>query len=161
MHSLSLSPTDVTLAQGGDSAAFTRLVDATRGVVGAITLAIVRDPQASQDVAQEVFLEAWATMRTLRNPESFLPWIRQVSRNLAHEHLRKSGRFGRRHATWDGAERVAGAQARQPAEGCEVNATRAGCGNRNTRDRPAVGKTGESTFPAFGCRTRGQELRPR
>ena len=126
MHSSSLSPSDVTLAQGGDAAAFTRLVDATRGVVGAITLAIVRDPQASQDVAQEVFLEAWATMRTLRNPESFLPWIRQVSRNLAHEHLRKSGRFGRRHATWEANaeivadERVSAAEALLDEERCRV-----------------------------------------
>ena len=80
---------DVMLAAAGDRDAFVRLVDAHANVVTRIALAIVRDLHASQDIAQEVFLVAWKDLRKLRNPESFLPWMRQVTRNRAHSWLRE------------------------------------------------------------------------
>ena len=54
----------------------------------AIALAITRDVPASEDVAQEAFISAWQNLRRLQNPASFLPWLRQITRNLAHDHLR-------------------------------------------------------------------------
>lgn len=80
---------DVVLAAGGDRDAFVRLVDSHANVVTRIALAIVRDLHASQDIAQEVFLVIWKDLRKLRNPESFLPWMRQVTRNQAHTWLRE------------------------------------------------------------------------
>ena len=83
----------VRAAQGGDREAFSRLVDATRSVVCSITLAIVGDKARSEDVAQEVLLAAWRGLPTLRNPASFLPWLRQLARNRAHESLRQLARY--------------------------------------------------------------------
>jgi RNA polymerase sigma factor (sigma-70 family) len=84
---------DVLLAGKGDEAAFRRLVDRSANTVCSIALAIVRNVEASEDVAQEAFLAAWSSLRTLRNPASFLPWLRQVTRNQAHlwqrEHRRE------------------------------------------------------------------------
>ena len=86
---------DVQLAGNRDEAAFHRLVEKTANMVCSIALAIVRNVEASEDVAQETFLAAWANLRTLRNPASFLPWLRQVTRNQAHlwrrEHNREVG----------------------------------------------------------------------
>jgi RNA polymerase sigma factor (sigma-70 family) len=75
---------DVTLAGKGDEAAFRRLVERSANTVCSIALAIVRNVEASEDVAQEAFLAAWTNLRSLRNPASFLPWLRQVTRNQAH-----------------------------------------------------------------------------
>ena len=50
----------------------------------------------SRDVAQDVFLAAWRDLRKLRNPASFLPWLRQLARNRAHHVLRSRAR-ARRH----------------------------------------------------------------
>lgn len=83
---------DVLLARDGDEAAFRRLVEVSANTVCSIALAIVRNVQASEDVAQEVFLAAWANMRKLRNPSSFLPWLRQVTRNQANLWWRAHGR---------------------------------------------------------------------
>lgn len=83
---------DVLLARDGDEAAFRRLVEVSANTVCSISLAIVRNVQASEDVAQEVFLNAWANLRQLRNPASFLPWLRQVTRNQAHLWLRNHAR---------------------------------------------------------------------
>ena len=84
---------DVLLARNGDEAAFRRLVEVSANTVCSIALAIVRNVQASEDVAQEVFLSAWKNLGRLRNPASFLPWLRQTARNQAHlwqrEHARE------------------------------------------------------------------------
>jgi RNA polymerase sigma factor (sigma-70 family) len=87
---------DVTAAARGDRQAFTRLVDAYGTTVCSISLAVVRDVAASEDVAQEVFLAIWQKIGLLRDPASFLPWLRQVTRNAARSWLRGSGRRQRR-----------------------------------------------------------------
>lgn len=86
----------VAAAQGGDRDAFARLVDATRSVVTSISLAILRDEEASRDVSQDVYLAAWRGLPRLRNPSSFLPWLRQLTRNRAHHALRSEVRRRRR-----------------------------------------------------------------
>ena len=78
----------VAAAAAGDTQAFTHIVGATSSLVTSIALAIVRDIDLSQEVAQDVFLSAWRDLRTLRNPSSFLPWLRQMARNRAHHMLR-------------------------------------------------------------------------
>lgn len=86
----------VLAASSGDRDAFGQLVGATSGVVASIALAILGDIETSRDVAQDVFLAAWRDLRKLRNPASFLPWLRQLTRNRAHHVLRTHVR-ARRH----------------------------------------------------------------
>jgi RNA polymerase sigma factor (sigma-70 family) len=85
---------DVRAAADGDRSAFRRLVDATRTTVASIAGAIVKDPALAEDVAQDVYVAAWRELPTLREATSFLPWIRQVTRNRARMALR--GRSRRR-----------------------------------------------------------------
>jgi len=73
---------------GGDAEAFTRVVEGCVSTVCSIALAIVRDVPASEDIAQEVFLATWQNLGRLRNPRSFLPWLRQITRNRARSLLR-------------------------------------------------------------------------
>ncbi len=83
---------DVRSAMLGDAEAYQRLVGRCASTVCSIALAIVRNVQASEDIAQEVFLVVWTSLRKLRNPVSFLPWLRQVTRNQAHLWLREHRR---------------------------------------------------------------------
>lgn len=76
-------------AQQGDRAAFGRIVAASQNSVTAIALSIVRDVPTSQDIAQDAFINAWNNLSRLRNSASFLPWLRQITRNLARDHLRR------------------------------------------------------------------------
>ena len=81
-------------AARGDTDAYGRIVAACQNPVTAIALAIVRDVPASQDIAQDAFISAWRHLQRLQNPSSFLPWLRQITRNLARDHLRARGRGG-------------------------------------------------------------------
>lgn len=83
---------DLPAASNGDAAAYSRIVAACQNSITAIALAMVRDVSASEDIAQEAFLSGWQNIRKLHNPNSFLPWLRQITRNLAHDHLRARSR---------------------------------------------------------------------
>ena len=79
---------ELSAARDGDRDAYGRIVAGCQNTVTAVALAITRDVQASEDIAQEAFLSAWQHLRRLQNPSSFLPWLRQIARNLARDHLR-------------------------------------------------------------------------
>ncbi len=76
-------------ARQGDARAFADIVAVTQNMVTSVALAVVRDVQHSEDIAQEAYLTAWKRLKHLRNSDSFLPWLRQITRNRARDHLRK------------------------------------------------------------------------
>ncbi len=77
----------VRAAARGDVQAYEALVRDHRRLVATISLAIVGEVAASEDVAQEVFVAAWRGLPRLNNTASFLPWLRQTTRNRAHKLL--------------------------------------------------------------------------
>lgn len=79
---------ELPAARSGDQAAYGRIVRLSQNATTAIALAITRDVQASQDIAQEAYLKAWQQLGRLQNTTSFLPWLRQITRNLARDYLR-------------------------------------------------------------------------
>jgi RNA polymerase sigma factor (sigma-70 family) len=79
---------DVIAATAGDRNAFERLITQCRHTVTGIALAIVKDLDASEEVAQEVFIYIWQQLGTLREPASFLPWVRQMTRHRSYNYLR-------------------------------------------------------------------------
>ena len=79
---------DVIKACTGDLASFERLIQRCRQTVTGIALAIVKDLDASEEVAQQVFIHVWQQLGTLREPTSFLPWVRQITRYRAYNYLR-------------------------------------------------------------------------
>lgn len=99
-------------AADGDRDAYGQIVAACQNTVTAIALAITRDVPASEDIAQEAFISAWQNLKRLQNPASFLPWLRQITRNLANDHLR--GRQRRAGEVADAEEVIAAAADPQP-----------------------------------------------
>jgi RNA polymerase sigma factor (sigma-70 family) len=105
---------DVRAAADGDRPAFRRLVDATRVTVASIAGAIVKDPTLAEDVAQDVYVAAWRELPRLREATSFLPWIRQVTRNRARMALRGRSRRRDRVQVVDPDDLLAAAADPQP-----------------------------------------------
>lgn len=100
---LQLMP-DVLAAQQGDMAAYQRLINRCRQMVSSIALAIVKDLDRSEDIAQQVFIHVWQQLPQLREASSFLPWVRQITRYQAFHGLRDQK--ARRELDNDDAETV-------------------------------------------------------
>lgn len=79
---------DVQAASLGDINAFERLITRCQRSITSIALSIVKDLDASEDIAQQVFIAIWQQLPTLQNPASFLPWARQITRHRAFSYLR-------------------------------------------------------------------------
>ena len=103
-------------AARGDQAAYGRVVTLCQNTITGIALAITRDVQASEDIAQEAFLKGWRQLATLKNPDSFLPWLREITRNLARDHLRAQRRRPMTGETAEIALTLAADTAPTPAE---------------------------------------------
>jgi RNA polymerase sigma factor (sigma-70 family) len=97
----------VRAAAEGDEGAFRHLVERSGNAVTAIALAICRDVAASEDVAQEVYLVAWRRLQELRNPASFLPWLRQITRYTAQTWVRNQRNQRRQINPGDTEEHIA------------------------------------------------------
>lgn len=79
---------DVLLAQKGSIEAYERLIAKCQNVVTSIALAIVKDVDDSEEVAQQVFISVWQNLKKLKSSTSFLPWVRQSTRYTAFNFLR-------------------------------------------------------------------------
>ncbi|WP_165227824.1 RNA polymerase sigma factor [Aquisphaera insulae] len=76
----------VRRAMGGDIAAFGSLYDRTVRLVRAVAADAGRD--AAEDVTHETFLRAFRTLRTLRDPARFAPWLVGIARLVVREQRR-------------------------------------------------------------------------
>ena len=70
------------------------LVKRYQRLVTSITLSILKDFGASEDAAQDAFLQAWKKIGSLKEATKWKPWLVQIARNTAIDHLRKRKRSG-------------------------------------------------------------------
>ncbi len=78
----------VALAVGGDEAAFVELVRRRQSWVRNLLRRLCRDPTLADDLAQQVFLRAWQSLRDLRSAAAFAGWLRQLALNTWLQHRR-------------------------------------------------------------------------
>ena len=73
-----------------------------------VAFSVVRQQQDAEDVAQEAFVRAHRSFRTLRNRESFRAWLVRTTWRLALDHRRaEQRRSARQHAHADATVQVA------------------------------------------------------
>jgi RNA polymerase sigma-70 factor (ECF subfamily) len=77
----------VGAARAGDEAAFGALYRQFFRMVHAVLLA--RVPADADDLAQEVFLQAWRQLHRLRDPLAFGGWLRRIAVHRSADHLRR------------------------------------------------------------------------
>lgn len=90
----------VDAVRRGDQEAFNRLYALFSPLVHGVILARVPRDEAD-DLVQDVFLTAYRKLDSLRDAESFGPWIAMIARNRAMDFHRS------RHATEDLSEEIA------------------------------------------------------
>ncbi|OKY27187.1 RNA polymerase sigma factor [Thalassotalea sp. PP2-459] len=94
----------VDRAKRGDKAAFQSLVSKIANTVSAIALNITKNIQDSHDVSQLVFIKVWQQINQLKNNDSVLPWIRQITRYTAINFVRDNKINRQVHPDEDGLD---------------------------------------------------------
>lgn len=79
-------------AQGGDREAYEALLRALLPLLRRFTRRRVSDPEAAEDVVQDVLLLIHRARHTYRPERAFAPWWRTIARNAAIDYYRKRGR---------------------------------------------------------------------
>jgi RNA polymerase sigma factor (sigma-70 family) len=71
----------VVLAMNGDDAAFGELVRRRQEAIRNLFRRMTRDPALADDLAQQAFVLAWKSIRTLKAPGAFGAWLRKLAVN--------------------------------------------------------------------------------
>lgn len=100
----------VQRARDGSDAAFARLVERHQAVVrGFLRRTLGGGWAEADDVAQETFLAAWRTLRSLKDPAGVRSWLLGIAWRRAQDRIRSSRRAAARDLAWlDEAETPAG-----------------------------------------------------
>ncbi len=82
----------VSAATNGDTAAFEALVRAHSGPVYAHALRFFGEPQAAEDVVQEVFVKVFRSIHSFDGNAAFSTWLYRITRNTCLDMLRTGRR---------------------------------------------------------------------
>jgi len=80
----------VSLASKGDRAAFAELVRRRQTWVRTLLRRCSGDATLADDLAQQVFMQAWRKIRQLKNVDRFGAWLKQMAINEWLQHKRKN-----------------------------------------------------------------------
>jgi RNA polymerase sigma factor (sigma-70 family) len=72
---------DIQRAQGGDQAAFGRIVECHARLVWRTAAALLHDDALAEDAAQEAWLDAWRALGTFHPDRPLRPWLLMVVGN--------------------------------------------------------------------------------
>lgn len=79
----------VALAATGDQAAFDELVRRKQSSVRSLMRYLSRDASLAEDLAQQVFVEMWKSLRRLNTTAAFNGWLRKIGVNVWLQHARR------------------------------------------------------------------------
>lgn len=79
----------VSLARNGDRGAFEELVRRRGAWIRNLMRRFSGDATLADDLAQQVFLQAWRNIRRLQRPSRFGGWLKRVAVNVWLQYLRK------------------------------------------------------------------------
>jgi RNA polymerase sigma-70 factor (ECF subfamily) len=82
----------ILAAQGGDQAAFGRIVRRYQRAIHGLAYGLTRNPSDADDLAQETFVRAWGAIGRFRVGEPLHPWLSRITVNLAFSLFRRRKR---------------------------------------------------------------------
>lgn len=79
----------VGLARKGNRDAFAEVVGRRQTWIRNLMRRCCHDASLADDLAQQVFMQAWQSLRQLENAERFAPWLKRIAINTWLQHRRR------------------------------------------------------------------------
>jgi RNA polymerase sigma factor (sigma-70 family) len=80
----------VGLARNGDRSAFAELVQRRQTSIRSLMRRCCRDATLADDLAQQVFLQVWLKIHTLKQADAFGGWLKRLAISVWLQHQRKN-----------------------------------------------------------------------
>jgi RNA polymerase sigma-70 factor (ECF subfamily) len=80
----------VGLARTGNRDAYAEIVSRRQNWVRNLMRRCCRDPALADDLAQQVFMQGWQSLRQLEDPNRFAAWLKRMAINLWLQHKRRN-----------------------------------------------------------------------
>lgn len=77
--------------QQGDRQAFMELVQTYQNMVFAILYRMLKDREEIEDLAQEVWVKVYQSIRKLKSPGAFRSWLHRITLNAFRDRMRQKG----------------------------------------------------------------------
>ncbi|MHC5211271.1 MAG: RNA polymerase sigma factor [Planctomycetota bacterium] len=94
---------DIEIVLGGGGDAYARLVRRHQAGVARMMSRFARDAGVREQLVQDVFVEAWRSLRGYRGDAPFPHWLRRIATRVGYQHWRHVSRERTRAGTDDGA----------------------------------------------------------
>ena len=80
---------DIRRSLEGDGEAFARLVDRYQQLIARSMWRFTRDRACIEELVQDVFVEAYLSLRTFRGEAPFLHWLRKISTRVGYRYWQR------------------------------------------------------------------------
>lgn len=77
--------------QSGDRQAFMELVQTYQNMVFAILYRMLKEREEIEDLAQEVWVKVYQSIRKLKSPAAFRSWLHRIALNAFRDRMRQKG----------------------------------------------------------------------
>lgn len=77
--------------QEGDRQAFMELVQTYQNMVFAVLYRLLKDREEIEDLAQEVWVKVYQSIRKLKSPAAFRSWLHRIALNAFRDRMRQKG----------------------------------------------------------------------
>jgi RNA polymerase sigma-70 factor, ECF subfamily len=108
----------------GDRQAMTSLIGRYQARIAKFVIAETGDDQHYEDLCQTIFVKMALSLRRLRAPERFEPWLFQIARNVCRDHHRRRRGWRRLFVPYDPAHETVAVPEPPPARRGEENLER-------------------------------------
>jgi RNA polymerase sigma-70 factor (ECF subfamily) len=83
---------DLARSLAGDGVAYARIVSAYQGAIAGHMRAFSRDPLVLEELVQEVFADAYFSLRGLREEAAFSAWLTRIATRVGYRYWKRNGR---------------------------------------------------------------------
>jgi len=87
-----IDPGDIAASLNGDGEAYARVVQHYQGQVAAQMWRFTRDPSVLEELVQDVFVEAYLSLKGFRGRAPFLHWLRRVATRVGYRYWKSQVR---------------------------------------------------------------------